>query len=245
MIDCDLSKEGVAMQVSRSGLLLELVVVALTLAACGGGGGSSSSGGGGPSAQDVIPFSNTAGRWWASGSGATWRGRTVHRFDHSWSMFAASTETEYRWFDGTAIRSVTAVADVPGRSGPPDYAELAAPIKEGVAQDVYDTTETVDADGDGRLDTLRIQITVTSTRVATLSVAAGDFRNVVSARRDIKATVTTAAGLSDSATAMLTTWYAPGVGIVRRVYLDPGATKNSSECPWAACAQACSPLRRC
>lgn len=239
------------MQVSRIGHLLQLGVAALALAACGGGGGSTGSGGGGgSSAPEVTPFADTAALWWASGRGAQWHyrmvdaragggtvnkvvtdlgdgvlgGRTVHRFDHSWSMFAPSTETEYRWFDGTSIRSVTAVADVPGRTGPLDYAELPAPIREGVAQDVYDATETVDADGDGRADTLRVQITVTATRVATMSVAAGDFRNLVSARQEFKATVTTATGLSDSATAVLTTWYAPGVGRVRRLYVDPNAT---------------------
>jgi hypothetical protein len=233
------------MQVRCVGLRRELLGALLALAACSGG-----SGGGGSSAPVDTPFADTAAVWWSAGSGAQWRyrmvdaraggrtvsktvtdlgetvlgGRTVHRFDHSWSMFDNSTETEYRWFDGNSIRNVAASSDVPGWTGPLDYAELPAPMKEGVAQSVYDASQAVDVDGDGRADTLRVQVTVTPTRVATLSVAAGDFRNVVSARQDIKVTITLAAGASNSATAVLTTWYAPGVGIVRRVYVDPSAT---------------------
>ncbi len=234
--------EGAVMQASRGGLRLQFLVATLVLVACGGGGGGSTS-------PEITPFADSATAWWTAGSGAQWRyrmvdarangrtvsktvtdlgetvvgGRTVHRFDHSWSMFDDTAETEYRWFDGSSIRSIAAPTDVPGWTGPLEYAELPAPMKEGIAQSVFDASQTVDLDGDGRADTLQVQVTVTPSRVATLSVAAGDFRNVVSARQDIKVTVKLASGASDSATAVLTTWYAPGVGIVRRVYVDPSA----------------------
>ena len=52
-------------------------------------------------------------------------GRTVHRFDHSWSLFDDTTETEYRSFDGTSIRSSAATSG----AGPLDYAELPGPMK--------------------------------------------------------------------------------------------------------------------
>jgi hypothetical protein len=151
-------------------------------------------------------------------------GRTVRRFEHSWSMFDSSTETEYRYFNGSEIRNL-AVAAVGEQTGTQDYAELPAPLREGMPQQLVDVSEQVDIDGDGLADTLRVQLTTTLARVATLSVPAGDFRNLVSARQAITVTVRLGgSGITASLTGSLTTWYAPSVGVVRRVFEDPSET---------------------
>jgi hypothetical protein len=149
-------------------------------------------------------------------------GRKVHRFEHSWSLFEATSETEYRYFDGRAIRNVVPLGTLFGVALPPeDYAEVPAPLREGETTTVVDRSVWIDIDGDSIPDPLRIEVRTTLASVATLSVPAGDFRGLLRARQNLTATATSSAtGQSASAGAVLTTWYAPGVGIARRVYED-------------------------
>lgn len=232
----------VSLGAARVATMVVAAALAVALAGCGSGGGGPADGDG----SDTPAFAATAATWWASGSGARWtyrlapaggeqavlktvsdlgdtvvNGRTVRRFEHSRSMFGSGSETEYRYYDGAAVRNL-AVSGVEGWTGPQDYAELPAPLREGVEQTVYDATQPYDLDGDAQVDSLRVQVTVTMNQVATLTVPAGDFRNLVAARQQIKVTGTRAgSGLTATATTVLTVWYAPGVGIVRRALEDP------------------------
>jgi hypothetical protein len=93
---------------------------------------------------------------------------------------------------------------------------------DGGTTTVADQTVRADFDADGRIDTLRIVATVTVGRSATLSVPAGDFSDLLRVRTAITGTATDGdSGLSASASAVLTSWYAPGIGIVKRVFEDP------------------------
>lgn len=216
---------------------------AALLLACGGGGGG---GGGG-----TPPFADTAAAYWVSGTGSRWvyqrvdqrtghdaapvlktvvdageqvvGGAPVRRFEHSWSLFEDTPETEYRRFDGRSILNVADLGGAFGLSLPPQgYAEVPAPLVDGQTLTLLDQSASVDLDGDGRPDSLRIVAQATIGRSASLSVPAGDFADLLRVRTVITGTVTDGAtGLSASASATLTAWYAAGVGIVKRVYEDP------------------------
>jgi hypothetical protein len=153
-------------------------------------------------------------------------GRTVRQFDHSWSLFGPTTETEYRYYDGGAIRRVESLDPALGLNLPvQDYVEVPAPLLDGVAQTVVNTSVSVDVDGDSRSDTVAVVVRNTLAIEANLSVPAGDFKQLLRMQEDVDVTVTLG-GTGQSATgrAQMVTWYAPGVGVVRRTYKDPGDT---------------------
>ena len=225
---------------------LQIFVAVWLIAGCGGGGGGGTADSG-PPAQTIA---DTAAQFWAAGAGSRWTyqlvdsrpganplpvlktvedlgeetvaGRKVHRFEHSRSLFDATTETEYRYFDGREIRNLIPPAADLGTALPPeDYAEVPAPLREGETTTVVNRSESIDVNGDFSPDQLRVEVRTTLASVATLTVPAGDFRGLLRARQDLTATVTLGgSSQSASAGAVLTTWYAPGVGVVRRVYED-------------------------
>lgn len=218
---------------------------AALLAGCGGGGG----GGGGTGG---TPFADTASAYWVSATGSRWvyqrvdrrsghdtapvlktvvdageqtiDGAAYRRFEHSWSLFEDAPETEYRRFDGRSILNAADLAGEFGLSLPAQtYAEVPAPLVDGQTVTLAEQSASVDLNGDGRADSVRLVAQATIGRTASLSVAAGDFVDLLRVRTVITGTVTDGAtGLSASASATLTAWYAPGIGIVKRIYEDPG-----------------------
>jgi hypothetical protein len=229
----------------HGGAVLALALSAsMLLAACGGGGGGGASSG-------PPPFADTAAAYWVSGTGSRWvyqridgragrdatpvlktvtdageqvvDGVAARRFEHSWSLFEDLPETEYRRFDGRSIINIADLAGAFGLSLPAQgYAEVPAPLVDGATTTVADQTVREDFNLDGRTDALHIVATVTVARIATLSVPAGDFSDLLRVRNLITVTATDgASGRSASASAAMTSWYAPAIGIVKRVYEDP------------------------
>lgn len=216
------------------------------LAACGGGGG------GGPQHRQIAA---SAVDYWAAAAGSSWSYMQVDRrrpsgsetvlktvtdrgpsplgslvaqeFDHSWSIFGYYPEIEYRYFESGAIRRIETI-DV-GFGLPVmavDYAEVPAPLMDDATQTVVDQSFAVDVDGDDVADSVRIEMRNTLGLEATLSVAAGQFSDVLRSRQDLVVTVTQGStGRQGVGQAVLTTWYAKGVGVVRRTYKDPADTQ--------------------
>lgn len=184
------------------------LTAAWLLVGCGGGG----SGGGAP--PPPPPIADTASTFWVAGTGSSWSyhlvdrrgasagnaptrlktvqdrgevsvaGRQVRHFEHSWSLFEAAPETEYRFFDGREIRGLLDAGALFGTALPAqDYAEVPAPLRDGETHTVVDRTEQIDVNFDGIADQLRIVVRTTLASQATLSVPAGDFRGVLRSRQ--------------------------------------------------------------
>ncbi|MHC4941260.1 MAG: hypothetical protein ACYTHK_20210 [Planctomycetota bacterium] len=150
-------------------------------------------------------------------------GTTTRRFEHSTSLFSGSADIEYRHFDGRSIINIADFADAFGVNLPAaSYTEVPAPLVDGRTVRIADRTEQIDIDGDGTDDTVRIEVDVTMGYLATFSVPAGDFTDVLTVDTKIVGTATNGAtGASASAEGALAAWYAPGVGIIRRVFEHP------------------------
>lgn len=227
-----------------------VLISAMSTGCGGGGGGGGGSEASGSSSTPVVKIADSASPYWVTEQGGVWtyrltdrrggmlhtriktvedrgetlvNGKTVRHFEHSWSLFANESETEYRYLDGGAIR--TAVPDPlgSGASAVSDYAELPAPLMSGSAQTLLDVSETQDLNGDGVQDVVRLVLTATLSSEDRLTVPAGTFSTLLRSRQEAVVTVRDgASGRSVSETSVLTTWYASGVGIVKRVYEDPG-----------------------
>lgn len=221
--------------------LLAAGAVSLLLWGCGGGGG-----GDGSSAIVIAETAKAywndeaAGRWafvqtdlrpgGASGrinlvtvSGTQTVGQVVAtRFVHSSSLFDDESVDELRYFDGQAIRAVGEI-DIGTGPIPGSYAELPAPMLDGVPTTVLDQSASVgDIDFDGVPDAGRLLIVTTLGTEATRTVPAGTFSNVVRARTEITVTITLSfVKQTVTVTGVMTTWYAPGVGPIRREFIDP------------------------
>ncbi|MCB1998925.1 MAG: hypothetical protein H6933_06275 [Burkholderiaceae bacterium] len=174
----------------------------------------------GRAGHDATPVLKTV----VDAGAQTQNGTVYRRFEHSLSLFDDAPETEYRRFDG---RSIQALADLAGEFGlslpARVYAEAPAPLVDGATTVVADETEHADFNGDGIADTLHIVARVNTARAAALSVPAGDFSDLLLLHTVITGTATDgASGQETMASATLSAWYAPGVGIVRRRFEDPG-----------------------
>ena len=185
-----------------------LILTGLT--ACGGGGGRNNGG---------EPIAATASDYWVSATGARWiyqridgragfdptpvlktvtdtgeitvNGVRTRQFEHSWSLFENTTETEYRFFDGISIQNHADLAAEFGFNVPAiTYAEVPAPLIDGETVTIHDDTEVIDIDGDGSMDTLRLVVKVTIGLTARLSVPAGDFTDVLRLHTIITGTYT-------------------------------------------------------
>ncbi|MFO1299913.1 MAG: hypothetical protein U1F17_05915 [Burkholderiaceae bacterium] len=214
---------------------------ALLLFGCGGGGG-------GGTAATVI--ADTASAYWNDEAIGRWAfvqtdsrpraasgrinlvtvgtktvidGNSVVEFNQSSSLVDGLEGVELRYFDGRAIYDYGAFDPATGTPVGGVYVELPAPLLDGAPTTVFDQTGPFgDLDFDGRPETLRLLIVTTLGVEPSRVVPAGSFSNVVRARTDITATITLSSlGSSFTATSTLTTWYAPGVGPIRREYVDP------------------------
>lgn len=235
---------GARASCSRFAAITAIGLLAAT--GCGGGGDGGSTG------PAPAPIADTAVDYWVSGDVARWTyrltdtrpngaprtlmktvedrgsaliaGKTVRQFVHSTSLFEPGPETEYRYFDGQSIRSVTPASIgglVPAGA---DYAEVPGPLVAGQERTLIDQTESLgeDLDEDGTPETIRILVQNTEALEPGLSLPAGDFRDVLRSRTVITGTVTlSSTGEGVSASAVLTAWYAPRIGIVRRIFEDP------------------------
>ncbi|MHC4451713.1 MAG: hypothetical protein ACYS0E_16510 [Planctomycetota bacterium] len=150
-------------------------------------------------------------------------GKTTRRFEHSLSLFENRPDIEYRHFDGRSIINIADFADTFGVNLPAaSYTEVPAPLVDGRTVRIADRTEQIDIDGDGVVDSVRIEVDVTLGYLATFSVPAGDFIDVLTVDTVIVGTATNGAtGASARAEGALAAWYAPGVGIIRRVFEHP------------------------
>ncbi|HMN66693.1 MAG TPA: hypothetical protein PKB08_16935 [Burkholderiaceae bacterium] len=220
---------------------LAAAAVVLLLWGCGGGGG-------GGTTATVIADTATAywndeaiGRWAfvqtdnrpgaasgrvnlvTVGTKTTIDGKSVVEFNQSSSLVDGAEGVELRYFDGRAIYDFGAFDPSTGTPIGDSFVELPAPLLDGVPTTVLDQTGPFgDVDFDGRPDTLRLVIVTTLGAEASRVVPAGTFSNVVRARTVFTATITfSSLGTSVSANSTLTSWYAPGVGPIRREYVDP------------------------
>lgn len=215
--------------------------VATLLWGCGGGGGDDGSSAT-LIAETAKAFWNdeTAGRWafvqtdrrpgGANGrinlvtvGGTQTIGQvTATRFVHSSSLLDGESVDELRYFDGQAIRAVGEI-DIGTGPIPGGYAELPAPMLDGVPTTVLDQSASVgDLDFDGVADTGRLLIVTTLGTEPSRTVPAGAFSNVVRARTDITVSITLSqVKQTVTVSSTLTTWYAPGVGPIRREFVDP------------------------
>ena len=226
----------------RTSRVLAAAAVALLLWGCGGGGG------GGTTATVIADTASaywndeTIGRWAfvqtdsrpgvasgrvnlvTVGAKTTIDGKSVIEFDHSSSLIDGLEGVELRYFDGRAIYDFGAFDPSTGTPIGESYVELPAPLREGAATTVLDETVSIAAnalDSDALPETLRLTITTILGTEASRAVPAGSFSNVVRARTEIRATITLSGyGVSAAATSTLTAWYAPGVGPIRREYVD-------------------------
>lgn len=216
---------------------------ALLLFGCGGGGG-------GGTAATVIADTASAywndeatGRWAfvqtdnrpgalsgrinlvTVGTKTVIDGNSVVEFNQSSSLVDGLEGVELRYFDGRTIYDFGAFDPSTGTPIGESFVELPAPLLDGAATTVLDETVSFPAssyDNDALPETLRLTITTTVGAEAARAVPAGSFSNVVRARTEIRATITLSGlGSSGTATSTLTTWYAPGVGPIRREYVDP------------------------
>jgi len=213
---------------------------ALLLWGCGGGGG----GGGGATliADTAMAYWNdeAAGRWAfvqtdlrpgatsgrvnlvTVGGSQTIGQATVTRFVHSSSLFDGESVEEFRYFDGQAIRTVGEI-DVGTGPIPGSYAELPAPMLDGVPTTVLEQSASIgDIDLDGVAETGRLLVVTTLGVEPSRTVPAGTFSNVVRARTEITVSITLSQlKQTVTVTGVLTTWYAPGIGPIRREFVDP------------------------
>jgi len=244
------------------------VFATLTLAACGGGGGSDTPapptppGGGAPpafTAAQLLPLApghrwvyqlqdsagqpldtlvTTVGSQETVGGQLAWRVVTRSQTDPS------TDEDEFFRVDADGIRSV------PGPGAEPLEAQLGpvlvlrnsfSPGDTWVALD-RDLRNTVDLDGDGRLDSVRVRSDVAVQPVTTLTTAAGALTGVAHLRSVTTLTITLAAG-GPAVTVRIDAddWYAPGIGPVRnRIRAnDPdfGASVDVDVLAWSVGAQ--------
>ncbi len=208
---------------------------------CGGGGGGDGS--------SAIVIAETAKAYWNDEAAGRWAfvqtdlrpggtsgrinlvtvggtqtvGQVVAtRFVHSSSLFDGESVDEFRYFDGETIREVGEI-DIGTGPIPGSYAELPAPMLDGVPTTVLDQSASVgDIDFDGVPDAGRLLIVTTLGTEATRTVSAGTFSNVVRARTEITVTITLSfVKQTVTVTGVMTTWYAPGVGPIRREFIDP------------------------
>jgi hypothetical protein len=260
------ARPGAAACISRGAVRrLGVWCTALALAACGGGGGGNAPappGGGTPAvftATQLLPLApghrwvyrsqdsfgqpldtlvtNVAGEVSVAGQPA-WRLSTRSQTDR------AEDDDEYFRVDADGIRSV------PGPGAEPFEIQLGpvlvlrssfSPGDTWVALD-RDLRNSVDLDGDGRLDSLRARSDVTVQQVATLTTAAGVLTGVAHLRSVTTLTVTLAAG-GPAVTVRIDAdeWYAPGIGPVRsRIRADDpdfGANIDLAVLSWSVGAQ--------
>ena len=235
--------DRIAIRARVAGALAATLGAAMLLASCGGGGSDDEPG--------PAPFAQTAQAYWVSGTGSRWvyqrtdartgsnagpvlktvtdegeqtvAGQAVRRFRHTWSLYGDTPEVELRRFDGSAILNVIDLGAAFGVPAPMQaYAEVPAPLVDGATVPIADSTQSADFNGDSKMDSLRIEVRATIGREAVLSTPAGDFRDVLRVRQTVVGTVADgASGQSASATVIQTSWYAAGVGVVKRVFEDP------------------------
>jgi len=221
--------------------LLAAGAVSLLLWGCGGGGGGDGS--------SAIVIAETAKAYWNDEAAGRWAfvqtdlrpggasgrinlvtvggtqtvGQVVAtRFVHSSSLFDDESLDELRYFDGQAIRAVGEI-DIGTGPMPGSYAELPAPMLDGVPTTVLDQSASMgDIDFDGVPDAGRLVVVTTLGTEPTRTVPAGTFSNVVRARTEITVSITlTFVKQTVTVTGVMTTWYAPGVGPIRREFIDP------------------------
>lgn len=217
-------------------------VALVVLAGCGGGGG-------GGAAPSGAPIADTAAAWWNGEALARWAfvqtdtrpnqpsgrinlvtvgaesmvgGRRAVPFEHSSSLVDGAAGVEMRYFDRGAIYTAGEIDVGTGIPVSGAYAEVPAPLVAGVPTTVLDRIESIpDLDGDGRVESIRVVVVTTLEVEASRTVPAGTFSDVLRASSDATATVTLSALGDYTATARLTTWYAPEVGPIRREFVDP------------------------
>lgn len=220
-------------------------VLAMVLAACGGGGGDAVNAGSGADAvqgpdpaADYFPLA-VGDRWTYLEAGVRGSARvTGTRAAGGTTVFVVGIEEPTDRWEEQYAKSSSGVFVVPAESADSLERAVAAvpilklPIVIGENSVPLDRTlaNYADFDRDGRQESVALRGEVTVLALETVTTPAGTWANAVHTRTVLRQTVTFS---SNNQTAVVTStsddWFAPGVGLVRKVTLITGNDDTDSE----------------
>jgi methionine-rich copper-binding protein CopC len=232
-----------------------LLVVSAWLSACGGGGGGGDGGGGGGGTggggggtlsltADYAPLATGDRRQWRTTAGSETgmlRSQTVGPavVVNGQPAFEVTDESGARSY---LARTATGVVEIPGERADALTAALGAAdimrfgLRAGDSVDLLNRTVSVDLDGDGRPDTVRVRANFSVLGFSTFvlpGLGSGSFANTAHVRIDILSNLAlTGGGGSADIQLEVQEWHAPGVGLLRqttRTQVDGGPAAVQTE----------------
>ncbi len=224
------------------------------LAACGGGGGGGEGGGGGGGGgggalatltPDFYPLNVGDTRSWrvtqgsevgslrtervtALGAVGSVQAYTVVAIETGSSgagTGSAPAETEYLTSGAAGISSVPGPASTALAQAVGAVDMLRFGMTEGQTLVLVDRSFNIDANGDGRIDTIDLRVQSSFVGLEAISTAAGSFPGSARVRSAVRTTVRLAGAPASTVDSVVEEWLAPGVGPVRSsVTVGTGST---------------------
>ena len=211
------------------------ILIVAAFGGCGGGGGGSGGSDSAAAGADYFPLA-VGNRWsFTEGTDLVSDRVTEVRTAGGRSVFVVRSDSAGGFSEEYYARSASDVVTVAGADSDPlrlalgDITLLQLPLQSGNVHIAFDRTLPgfLDADGDGRPDTLQLRAVTTVVGFETVGTPAGTFTQAAHVQTAITQTLILAvSGQAFTANGVVDEWYAPDIGPVRRVTVWTGTVAD-------------------